>query len=214
MSGLSDVEKRALETLLAKKAEAERKERDERTPEQIQLEKATQEHAKLTAKLNFLKLGAYGEVTDPKKLEALRKLFKQQGNLDNLIENQLEHLNGRWSAPSKKEYRDFLSVLETHSTEIAIKTHELCELFSLTPEDKLKFESDYSENRKASKKRLRAFQELEDDGESFIIRQCKVCENIFEFDNSSGGRPPVTCGLPECQKTAKADYQRASRKGN
>ena len=42
-------------------------------------------------------------------------------------------------------------------------------------------------------------------------RSCKVCDDVFEYDSSKGGRPPLTCGSKECKKTAKADYQRASR---
>ena len=163
MSGLSVVEKRALEALLAKKAEAER---NVLTPEQLMLKNMEEASAKLNAKMKHLKLGAYGDVADPKKLDALRKLMKAQGNLDNLIDGQSESLTGRWTAPSKQEHRDFLATLEAHSTEIAIKTHELMSLFHLTPEDKNKFESDFKDNRAKSKKRQRVYEDL-DDGEVF-----------------------------------------------
>lgn len=161
MSGLSAVEKRALEALLAKKAEAERQ---VLTPEQLLLKKMEEASAKLNAKMKHLKLGAYGDIADPKKLDALRKLMKAQGNLDNLIDGQAENLTGRWTAPSKQEHRDFLATLEEHSTEIAIKTHELMSLFRLTPEDKNKFDSDFKDNRAKSKKRQRVYEELDDGG--------------------------------------------------
>ena len=160
--GLTEVEQKVFAELVAKKKAAQAKAESKKpTPEELELKKHQDEMAKLSARVKFLKTGAYGDVADPEVLKKLRFVFKMQGELEASIESQVSNLQGRWTAPSKKEQGDFLAQLETHSTNIAIATHDLMLLFNLSPEDQNRFENEFKDGREQSAKRKRVYEKLD-----------------------------------------------------
>ena len=210
MSKMTRDEQEMLDHLLAKRLAS---------VEQAGVEEAKMEHemeeeiAKTQAKLYFLKMGPYGDVSNPEVLKKLRSLFEAQGKIEKILDGKKRDIEGRWSAPSKADYLLFLKQLEERMLEIAITSHDLLSLLPLGEADETFFKAEFVRSTDESNKRHRAFTSADLGGcECRTTSACDSSKNRCPCSNArkSCGSACRCCNSTSCHNIHKSSSRASS----